>query len=973
MDDNYSSMSASSPSGLQSVVVSNTSPSSSPVSPCPSSQSSSSSSFQSHEPSEESLSDLSSHTGTNSGAPSTVRSTLSSPEQLSSSSASICTASSSICTSSSSICTSSSSICTSSSSICTSSSSSSSPTDLTTCPPIPPYLQKLYGMAFPSSSGSSAVDSSSTCFSSPVPSFSSSLPPPSSAAPHSSSFCPAPPCRSWSSGTFPSTAPSSSSSTFSPVASTRSISRDSPRSSSFALSSLPFASCTRSSTTAFSGSSSSPSSFSPSAASARRRFSSTYGPFSCDPSSGTGAPPSSSTCTVDQPIPLSPRPSPRSHNSFRLVPHHMWRRIHPPSAGAYEPAWPGERAAHTCEVIGGELYLFGGWNGKQALNDLFIFNAHTMRWRQVSNILHSPERRNNHTSVTDGVSRLFVHGGHDGTKWLGELEMLNVRPKNIPSAKNSSSRPLLAARPAPLPLLPPQQHKPHSSSTCPSGPVSSWFSARMERTAASSYPEPGGLCRSFSAISTSPSVASSDMMRRQDPEEDPEELPYNDNYRDRGGSNGGSAVDDDGVEYFSWERPSVSGVAPSPRACHSLSRVGRKLYMFGGYDGSKCFQEVEVLDLDTMCWIQPKVKGHKPQQRNAHSMTVRNSNLFLFGGHSGNKHLTDVHVFSTISLEWSQPAVAGSAPPGLRGHSATIVGDQVFLFGGYDGSGRSKELYLLEINPKTNRMRWLRPTEGENVPQGRQRHTACLVEGRRLLVFGGFDGRSWLNDMYMLDVRQPEHDSLVTTSVEKLLQNLSCLVNNADLSDVVLVVNGEDIYAHRCILSASCNYFRSMFVGGMRESKQQCIDLPDVGSTEAFLCLLHFLYSGRLPPASGDQFALLCELTALADQFGLEDLLGVTESLLSRLMDSSNVCQLLILADTHHASSLRSRCLDFFKENMVEVAGTPDFARLESLPGLMMQITRLCIGHKHNTIHERTGGGSGSGMRLDEVGESMVG
>lgn len=28
---------------------------------------------------------------------------------------------------------------------------------------------------------------------------------------------------------------------------------------------------------------------------------------------------------------------------------------------------PGQRAAHSCDLIANRLYVFGGWNGKKAL------------------------------------------------------------------------------------------------------------------------------------------------------------------------------------------------------------------------------------------------------------------------------------------------------------------------------------------------------------------------------------------------------------------------------------------------------------------------------------------------------------------------------------------------------------------------------------------------------------------------------
>jgi N-acetylneuraminic acid mutarotase len=77
--------------------------------------------------------------------------------------------------------------------------------------------------------------------------------------------------------------------------------------------------------------------------------------------------------------------------------------------------------------------------------------------------------------------------------------------------------------------------------------------------------------------------------------------------------------------------------------------------MFGGYDGDKCFNDIDILDLDTNTWIQPSVAGLIPMARNAHTMTVLGNKLYLFGGHSGNKHLKDLHVFDTETLTWAEP------------------------------------------------------------------------------------------------------------------------------------------------------------------------------------------------------------------------------------------------------------------------------------------------------------------------------
>lgn len=56
------------------------------------------------------------------------------------------------------------------------------------------------------------------------------------------------------------------------------------------------------------------------------------------------------------------------------------------------------------------------------------------------------------------------------------------------------------------------------------------------------------------------------------------------------------------TERMEWSQPVVSGVAPSARACHTTTLLGRKVYMLGGYDGLRCFDTLDVLDLVRALW-----------------------------------------------------------------------------------------------------------------------------------------------------------------------------------------------------------------------------------------------------------------------------------------------------------------------------------------------------------------------------------
>ncbi|KAF4656466.1 Kelch motif [Perkinsus chesapeaki] len=661
---------------------------------------------------------------------------------------------------------------------------------------------------------------------------------------------------------------------------------------------------------------------------------------------------------------------------------------------------PGPRAAHSCDVIDGSLYIFGGWNGKKALNDLFILDVATLHWNEVIMPRGSliPAARNNvrllsqisswilqhTTAVVDG--RLFIHGGHDGGKWLADTHVLinldypehrlagqqlqlrqrresqrtDPQPPSSPQFQRAGSYP----NGSPAVLFAQQQAGLHTSATL--GGVTSTAGIRGSIGRASfpapssggvhSYASPGpfghpatlqqGTGDPGSTMSVGvggPAQEPTVQGVGEEEEEDDELLLANTTapaYRN-----------------LRWIKVLTSGQAPSARACHSLSRLNKKLFMFGGYDGQKCFNDIDVLDLETMTWIQPNICGQPPMARNAHTMTVVGTKLYLFGGHSGNKHLTDLHVFDTSKLLWYQPNILGTPPPGLRGHTANLIGRKVFLFGGYDGKGRSNDLYILDTghpgsSPSTGDVsgstvhRWIHPTESDHVPAGRQRHSACLVGSAKLFVFGGFDGVRWLNDLHVLDVTRLEETELSEGAVSALLSNLRGLLNNPEFSDVTLVVgdSGERIYAHKAILASQCSHFRAMFTGGMKESREREVKLTG-WSYEAFSVMLEFLYTGRVAHHKLDTDSM-AEVLGLADHYALDGLKHLCQAVLIHMVDVDNVCTLLKMSDQYQATDLKRHCMSFVLKNFDQVTALASFDQLSSVPSLLLEVTKAAaLGH----------------------------
>jgi leucine-zipper-like transcriptional regulator 1 len=235
---------------------------------------------------------------------------------------------------------------------------------------------------------------------------------------------------------------------------------------------------------------------------------------------------------------------------------------------------------------------------------------------------------------------------------------------------------------------------------------------------------------------------------------------------------------------------------------------------------------------------------------------------------------------------------------------------------------------------------WQHPTANESTPAGRQRHTACLVQSKKLFVLGGFDGFKWLHDLHVLDVGKLEESAITSASVTSLLDDLHELVNNPEMfPDVTFLVEGEPVYAHKAILCARSAHFRAMFKSGMRESREASITYGGGWSRIAFVAMMEFLYTGSVrdlsPPVAGD-------LMGLADHSAIDGLKTLCETALMHSVDAANVCTLLLTAHRYSASDLKRHCLDY-------VLRHHDLVPLHELavePALLLDITREVLTRK---------------------------
>ncbi|KAG2326630.1 hypothetical protein Bca4012_035577 [Brassica carinata] len=195
-----------------------------------------------------------------------------------------------------------------------------------------------------------------------------------------------------------------------------------------------------------------------------------------------------------------------------------------------------------------------------------------------------------------------------------------------------------------------------------------------------------------------------------------------------------------------WVRASSSdftGTPPQPRSGHTAVNVGKSMVVvFGGLVDKKFLNDIIVYDIENKLWFEPECTGSVsegkvgPTPRAFHVAITIDCHMFIFGGRSGGKRLGDFWVLDTDIWQWSELTSFGDLPTPRDFSAAAAIGNQkIVLCGGWDGKKWLSDVYVMD----TMSLEWMELTVSGSLPPPRCGHTATMVE-KRLLVFGGRGG-----------------------------------------------------------------------------------------------------------------------------------------------------------------------------------------------------------------------------------------
>jgi len=215
-----------------------------------------------------------------------------------------------------------------------------------------------------------------------------------------------------------------------------------------------------------------------------------------------------------------------------------------------------------------------------------------------------------------------------------------------------------------------------------------------------------------------------------------------------------------------------AGPPPAPRTQPTLTSIGAEpqsaLILFAGYalnigcvnDLWRCVISLDASSMPVPTWEKLEPSGTAPEPRYGHSATyvASKSRIVYFGGQDPTRQFGDVHLLEPDSPTWSQPSVSGSAPMARMKHSATLVsGSQILVFGGFNKKERVlSDFTMLDLAADCSSATWMPITAdappGSKAISARAQHSACASQdGRHVFIFGGYDGFKSMNDLWLFD------------------------------------------------------------------------------------------------------------------------------------------------------------------------------------------------------------------------------
>ncbi|XP_042015300.1 acyl-CoA-binding domain-containing protein 6-like [Salvia splendens] len=200
------------------------------------------------------------------------------------------------------------------------------------------------------------------------------------------------------------------------------------------------------------------------------------------------------------------------------------------------------------------------------------------------------------------------------------------------------------------------------------------------------------------------------------------------------------------------------GNIPVARSGQSVTQFGSKIIMFGGEDRHRrLLNDVHVLDLETKTWSAVETTQIPPSPRFDHAAALHADRyLFIFGGCSHSVFYNDLHVLDLETMEWSKPQLQGDVVAPRAGHAGVAVDGNWYIVGG--GDNKSGSLETIVINMSKLAVSVVTSVKGRDplASEGLSIASASLGSENVLITYGGYNGK-YHNEVFAMRVKPRDY------------------------------------------------------------------------------------------------------------------------------------------------------------------------------------------------------------------------
>jgi N-acetylneuraminic acid mutarotase len=224
---------------------------------------------------------------------------------------------------------------------------------------------------------------------------------------------------------------------------------------------------------------------------------------------------------------------------------------------------------------------------------------------------------------------------------------------------------------------------------------------------------------------------------------------------------------------------------PGQRNGHTATEIDGMIYVFGGWDQTKYYNDLWALDTSGLlngtraAYWREFAFTPAPAPRDGHTGVDYQGDLVIFGGFSHNTqngnnswtdcskssdkciYYNDLWFFNTPTSSWKKMNPSGTLPAARHMHSADVVGDRMLVFGGTSAQGDLNDLWSYQFS----RNEWTQLKPSGVLPTPRHSHIAGVIGGI-LYIYGGNTGTqdTW---QFTLNVEQ-KYDTVDQVNLDPL-------------------------------------------------------------------------------------------------------------------------------------------------------------------------------------------------------------